>query len=84
MNRKQAVTVIKDIFDTCYSMEGKSLKLLPPKADNTLSKTCQIHIQANDDPFLKSCVERIASEYNLAVKQEDGFLIIYKPYPSKR
>jgi len=83
MNREQAVKVIKDISEQCNLLEGKSLKLLPPKDNDTLSNTFQVHIQTHDDPdpFLIRCVERVAEEHKLVTKQVDGYLIVYKPYP---
>ena len=82
MNREQAVTVIKEIFEHCRLIEGKSLKLLPPKGNDALSDTYQIHIHADSDQILTSCVETVAQEHKLAVKKTDGFLIVYKPYPN--
>jgi hypothetical protein len=84
MNRKEAITVIKEIFEECHLIEGKSLKLLPPKENNTLSNTFQVHVQnlhTNDNQILQLCIESIEKEHRLAVKDEDGWLIIYKPYP---
>jgi len=85
MDRKQAVEVIKEISEQCQLLEGKSIKFLPPKDSDALSNTFQVHIQVSDDPdpFLVSCVENVAEKRNLATKQVDGYLIVYKPYPKK-
>jgi len=80
MNREQAVTVIKEIFEQCHQIEGKSLKLLPPKGNDALSNTFQIHIETNDNNFLILFVENIAKEHNLDVMCKDGYCIVYKPY----
>ncbi len=79
MDREKAVSVIKEIFDKCGSIEGKSIKLMTPNANNVLSKGCQIHIETNDNEFMHSCITRIADDNCLAVQQEDNFLVIYKP-----
>jgi hypothetical protein len=81
MNRKQAVSVIKELFERCQFIEGKSLKLLPPKGNDALSNTYQVYVQVNSDNLLASCMEDIAKERNLAVMCKDGYCIIYKPYP---
>jgi hypothetical protein len=83
MNRQQAVATIKEIFDCCSAIEGKSLKLLPPREDNSLSDTFQIHIQTGDDTAIQRCVEDITKKHKLATKLGDGWLVVYKPYPSK-
>ena len=82
MNRAQAVLVIKQIFEQCRLTEGKSIKLMPPKECNALSNTFQIHMQTRDDPFIISCLNRIAEEHNLEVKVKKDSAIIYKPYPN--
>jgi hypothetical protein len=82
MNRDQAVTVIKEIFEKCQMIGGKSLKLLPPKGNDTLSNTFQIYIETGDNNFLTLCVENIAKEHDLEVMCKDGYCIIYKPYPN--
>lgn len=82
MDREQAVSVIKHIFEKCNQMQGKSMKLMPPKENNALSNTFQIHIQTSDDEILKSCIKSIAKENGLSVKQKDSLLIVYKPYPN--
>ena len=82
MNRQQAVILIKEIFDKCQLIEGKSIKLLPPKGNNSLPNTYQVHIETRDDSYLISCIERIAKEHKLAVKELNGSCIAYEPYPN--
>ena len=81
MNREQALNVIKQIFERCHYVEGKSIKLLPPKGNDALSNTYQICVQVNSDELLNSSIEAIAKEHNLAVRCKDSYCIIYKPYP---
>ncbi|MGE5533107.1 MAG: hypothetical protein ACM3UN_02015 [Bacillota bacterium] len=81
MDRNQAVSVIKQIFDQCGFIEGKSIKLMPPKANNDLSNTFQIHIQVGENKIDDGCVKSIADRHNLLVKQKNGLLVVYKPYP---
>jgi len=86
MDREQAVKVIKEIFEQCRYLEGRSIELLPPKDNDSLSNTFQVHIQVSGDtePFLVACIENIAERHNLATKQVDGYLIVYKPYPNTK
>jgi len=85
MDRAQAVNVIKEISEQCQLLAGKSIKLLPPKDDDSLSNTFQVHIQTyqDPDPYLVSCVKDVAEKHKLAIKQVFGYLIVYKPYPNK-
>ncbi len=81
MDRKQAVTVIKQLFEQCNFIEGKSIKLMSPKANNNLSNTFQIHIQIGNGSLANSCVKTIADKHKLSVAQKNGSLVLYKPYP---
>ena len=80
MDREQAVTVIKQLFERCNQIEGKSIKLMPPKANGSLANTFQIHIQTREDEILQSCITGIAKENGLAVKRKRGLFIVYKRY----
>ncbi len=82
MNRNQAITVIKEIFDKCHLIEGKAIKLMPPKENNALSNTYRIHIQIGNDESLVSCVHGAVKQHNLAIKRTKDALIVYKPYPN--
>ncbi len=81
MDREEAVTVIKEIFERCRFIEGRSLKLLPPKENNALSDTFQVHIDAREDGLLISCITNVAKKHKLDVRCEKGYCIVYKPYP---
>jgi hypothetical protein len=84
MNREQAINIIKQIFDKCKDVEGKSIKLMPPQENSALSNTFQIHIQTSNmtNDIIQTCVEDIAEKNNLSVKVKNGWLIMYKPYPN--
>jgi hypothetical protein len=82
MDREQAVQVLKRIFEECTWVEGKSVKLIPPKNIDSLSNTFQIHIQTNAKDIIPNCILTITKENGLMVKERDGFIIIYKPYPN--
>ncbi|MDI9577887.1 MAG: hypothetical protein WC203_07480 [Candidatus Bathyarchaeia archaeon] len=79
MERQQAVSVVKEIFECCRFIEGKNIKLMPPNADDVLSKGCQIHIDAKDDDILMDCLEKVAIGNELAMVKEGQLVILYKP-----
>ncbi len=82
MQREEAVVAIKEIFDRCPHIEGKSLKLMAPDAVSVLSKGCQIHIETMKNETLGNCLATLSYRLNLAVHNEGNFLIIYKPMKS--
>ncbi len=82
MDRKQAVYVLKQLFEQCDWIEGKSIKLMPPKENNALSSTFQIYIETNGDDVVPSCIRDIAKENGLNFKEKDRCVIVYKPYPN--
>jgi hypothetical protein len=79
MKREQAVKVVKEIFDLCKSIEGKSIKLMPSNPNVVSSKGCQIHIQTRDDELLENCLKTVADSHGLAAIKEGDNVIIYKP-----
>lgn len=83
MNREQAASILKRIFEESSWVEGKSVKLIPPKNNNALSNTFQIHIVTNGDKMIPTFIRTIAKENGLIVEQKEGFIIVYKPYPHK-
>ena len=80
MDRKQAVTVIKEIVERCPEIEGRSITLLPPKNNDALSNTFQMHLR-DDDPILESYITNIAKEHGLDICQDENYLVVYKPHP---
>ena len=79
MERQQAVSIVKEIFDICRFVEGKNIKLMPPNADDVLSHGCQIHIETRDDDVLESCLQTVANTNGLAMVKEGKLVILYKP-----
>lgn len=83
LDRKQAVSIVKEILDKCKAIEGKSIKLLPPKEDE-FSSTYQIYIDIKNDPFLEQCIVRVIEKYQLDTKISGNWIIIYKTYNRKQ
>ena len=79
MERDQAVKVVKEIFELCRVIEGKSIKLMPSTAKAVSSKGCQIHIHTKGDELLENCIKTVADNHGLAAIKEGDIVIIYKP-----
>jgi len=78
MDRKNAVQIIKKIFEVCAFSEGKSIAIMPMNAGAILSQGCQIYFKVDDSEILESCLTRIAMDNHLAVKQLGAFWVLYK------
>ncbi len=83
LKRSEAVALLKDIYDGCPFFDGMAISLIPPDSESVPSKGFQIHIKCSfcrDESI--DCLEKIAEKHNVAIKQEDTVLIIYKPKDS--
>jgi hypothetical protein len=79
MNRQEAVTCLKEITAICGSMSPDAISLVNSKPDNPLSTGYQLHIQTVLDGETKRQVQIIAEKNSLALKEEKGQVIIYRP-----
>lgn len=79
MDRPEAVALLKELFDNCPFLEGKSFALMPPNADSVLSKNYQLHIKANLDETSILCIEKIAHKRDLTVNNKGSLVVIYRP-----
>jgi biotin-(acetyl-CoA carboxylase) ligase len=79
MKRAEAVTFLKEITSTCRSMSPDSVSLFHPKIGSRDSIAYQVHIKVALDSETKLQIRNIAEKYSLAIKEEEGKVIIYKP-----
>ncbi len=79
MNRQDAVTLFKELQEKCPELYATHLMLMPPNADNVLSKGYQIHIKPSIDEHTRQCVEPIVVKHSLAFKQDTQVDVIYRP-----
>jgi hypothetical protein len=80
MDRKDVASLFKDLFDSCPNLEGKPFVLMPPNADNVMSKDYQIHITAEIDESLLACLRKIVKKYDkYAISLEKNLTVIYEP-----
>jgi hypothetical protein len=80
MNRKEIAVLFKEIFDNCPNLEGKPFALMPPNADDVLSKDYQVHILTEVEDSLLVCIRRIIKKHgNLALSEQKNLLVIYEP-----
>ena len=79
MKRNEAVTFLKEVTNTCGSMSPDSVTLFRSKMDDQDSVGYQVHIKTVLDSETKQQVRNIAEKYSLALREEEGKVVIYKP-----
>ena len=79
MKRNEAVTFLKEITSTCGSMSPDSVTLFRSKMDDQDSVGYQVHIKTVLDSETKQQIRNIAEKHSLALKEEKGKVVIYKP-----
>ena len=79
-NRKELTVLFKELFDNCPHLEGKPFVLMPPNADDVLSKDYQIHIRSEIDESLLVCIRKIIKKHDkLAINEQKNLVVIYEP-----
>jgi hypothetical protein len=80
LDRVEAVSVLREIISKC-NLIVNFVNLVPPRADDVVSKGYQIHIKPSIDTCDREVVLRIIVEHQLALQEDDEKIIIYKPKP---
>ncbi|MFA7398166.1 MAG: hypothetical protein GX799_01000 [Crenarchaeota archaeon] len=85
MERKDAVSLVKEINKECESIRGTSIMLKLPEETDVLSKGYQVHLIMTVDLAKMRCLEVVAGQYGYVVKciPDRGIVIIYKPEKGK-
>jgi biotin-(acetyl-CoA carboxylase) ligase len=78
MKRHEAVAFLKEITNTCENMSPDSVALFHSMDDQN-SIGYQVHIKTVLDSETKQQIRSIAEKYSLALKEEKGKVVIYKP-----
>ncbi len=83
LNRKEAVLVLREIFEECTLFDGQYLSLMPPNAAGLLSEGYQVHIKVPIDKETQDCMQQVAKKYNCALslinRHGEDVAIIYRP-----
>ncbi len=83
MDIKQATDLLKEILDNCPILNNSTISLMSPDSSDIPSKGYQMHIKnpVPDEEAL-CCLRNIAEKHNIALRQEEKLLLIYKPLAS--
>ena len=79
MKREEAVTIYKEIMKIADCMGTNAFNLKLSKIDDPHHKGYQICITMASDIEIIDQITTIAKKNNLAVKEEKGEVIVYKP-----
>lgn len=79
MNRDEAVALYKEIVKVCEDLEANSFNLMLSEKNDPSSKGYQIRIAISADAEVKQQIADIAKKHDLAVKEETGELVVFKP-----
>ena len=83
LNRKEAVLVLKEMFEECTLFDGQYLALMPPNSAGLLSHGYQVHLKIPINKETQDCMQRVAKKYNCALstinKNGEDVAVIYRP-----
>jgi hypothetical protein len=85
LNRAEATSLLKEVYQVCGGLGEQGVILMPPDADDVLSHGYQLHIKANLGNEHLECVKPLVQKYelNMNYEPEKQLLIIYKPMEKK-
>ena len=85
MNRKEATSLLKEVYQVCGSLGEQGVMLMPPDADDVLSHGYQLHIKACLGNEYLECVKPLVRKYKLKMnyEPEKQLLVIYRPIEKK-
>ena len=66
-------------MNVCESMGSNAFNLMLSEKNDATAKGYQIRITMSTDSEIKQQITNIAKKHDLAVKEEKGEVIIYKP-----
>ena len=79
MKREEAVAIYKEIIKLADCMGSNAFNLKLSKKDDPHSEGYQIRITMESDAEIMEQIKAIAKKNDLAVREEKGEVIVYKP-----
>jgi hypothetical protein len=81
LDRQEAVNFIREINQECESIRGTSIMLIAPHEADFPSRGFQVHFLMKADTLRLKCLELIAKEYGVEIKNdlEKWLVIVYDP-----
>jgi hypothetical protein len=81
MEKKEAVTVLRDVLAECAGSLLERCVLLVPVTPKTLQDygRYEVHISCMVDDDLRMCVSTVVKKHKLALRQTGNVLVLYRP-----
>jgi hypothetical protein len=79
MKREEAVTYLKEITRVCENLSPHAITLTSSRPADALSAGYQVRIKTELDEESKRQIQVIVEKNNLAIAEENGEIIIYRP-----
>jgi hypothetical protein len=85
LNRQEAVSLLKEVYQACDSFGEQGVMLMPPDSDDVLSHGYQLHIKAPLGNEHLECIKPIAQKYGLNMTYEPvkQLLVVCRPIEKK-
>jgi len=85
LNRKEATSFLKEIYQVCGGLCEQAVMLMPPDADGVLSHGYQLHIKAPLGNEHLECIEPLVQKYKFNMNYEPAkqLLVVYRPMEKK-
>jgi hypothetical protein len=97
LRREEAISVLKELLDTCASLDGYYFELSPPIAPKSTNEGYQIIIKGAFDQETQKCIQEMLTKHQLTSqigsmwktkhsinKTDPDTFIIYKPTPKQK
>jgi hypothetical protein len=79
MNRAEAIKVLFEINDACKSHLMTCVSIDRPSSQIIeASNGYQIRMKCDIGTYVKKCIAPVLSKYKLVLREENGFVILYK------
>ena len=78
MKFAEIAVLLREIVDTCPSLDGSTITLIPQKAAFPLFQGYHINIKANFTPVSMGCLRKIVEGHDLVMKIKSDSVEIYE------
>ena len=78
MDKSEALAVLHEIYDSCKESVSISCVSLDPEQVRHNGVGYQIRLKCDLDSFSRNCVEAVLAKHQLAMREEKGYVFVFK------
>jgi hypothetical protein len=78
MKLAEIAVLLREIVDTCPSLDGSTITLIPQKAGFPLFRGYHINVKANFNAQIMGCLRKIVEGHDLVMKIKSDSVEIYE------